>query len=215
MEALLELRRNNHQRGKWNGVRSVYNESFRTMVDLEENCDLIRTVENEVPPGLVQCESFIRALYALSDDERDLDLRVAARLARQEVFRKPGAPEIAFVVSESALRRQYGPPEVMREQIDHMVKLSRLPNVHYQVLPFKTRGQSDLIVDRFVLLRIPSPGVAGPLEFFYTENQAELRYLDEKPLVALFDQVWARLTGAALGFEESRRFMRRVASEYN
>ena len=69
----------------------------------------------------------------------------------------------------------------------------------------------DLIRDRFVLLRIPSPGVPGPLDFAYTENEAELRYLDDKPVVAGFEQVWARLTGVALGFEETRRVMREVA----
>jgi transcriptional regulator with XRE-family HTH domain len=215
VEALLELRRNNHQRGKWTGVRSMYAEPFRTMIDLEENCDLIRTVETEVPPGLLQCESFIRALYALSDDDRDLDARVQARLARQAIFHKPDAPQVAFVISESALRREYGPPEVMREQLNYMIKLSKLPNVHLQVLPFRTRLQSDWIVNRFVLLRIPSPGVAGPLDFAYTENTAELRYLDDKPVVATFEQVWARLTGVALGFEETRRFMRKVAADYS
>jgi transcriptional regulator with XRE-family HTH domain len=215
VEALLELRRNNHQRGKWTGVRSMYAEPFRTMIDLEENCDLIRTVETEVPPGLLQCESFIRALYALSDDDRDLDARVQARLARQAIFHKPDAPQVAFVISESALRREYGPPEVMREQLNYMIKLSKLPNVHLQVLPFRTRLQSDWIVNRFVLLRIPSPGVAGPLDFAYTENRAELRYLDDKPVVATFEQFWARLTGVALGFEETRRFMRKVAADYS
>jgi len=215
VEALLELRRGNHQRGKWSGVRSMYSEPFRTMIDLEENCDLIRTVECEVPPGLLQCEAFVRALYSYHDPGDDLDDRVQARLARQAILCKPNPPQVAFVVSESVLRRQYGRPEVMREQINYMVKLSKLPNVSLQVLPFKTRVQSGWIGDRFVLLRIPSPGVAGPLEFAYTENPAEFRYMDDKSVVGRFEVAWARLTAAALGLEETRRFMRKVAAEYS
>ncbi|GGP49458.1 helix-turn-helix domain-containing protein [Saccharothrix coeruleofusca] len=215
VQALLELRRNNHQRGRWNGVRAKYSEQFRTMVDLEENCDLIRTVESEVPPGLLQCESFVRALYSHGNFGDDLEEHVKARLVRQEIFHKPDPPHVAFVISESSLRRQFGPPEVMREQINYMIKLSRLPNVRLQVLPFKTRVQSGWIGDRFVLLRIPSPGVAGPLEFAYTENEAELRYLDDKKVVDKLDAVWARLTGVALGFEETRRFLRKVAGDYS
>ncbi|MBB5955807.1 transcriptional regulator with XRE-family HTH domain [Saccharothrix tamanrassetensis] len=213
IEALLELRRGNHQRGKWTGIRSMYSESFRTMIDLEENCDLIRTVESEVPPGLLQCEPFIRSLFA--HDPKDLDDRVKARLVRQEIFYKENPPQVAFVISEAALRRQYAPPEVMREQINYMIKLSKLPNIRLQVLPFKTRVQHTAIRDCFVLLRIPSPGAAGPLEFAYTENLAELRYMDDKRIVAAFDQSWARLTGLAMSFEETRRFMRKVAGEYS
>ncbi|QTR02113.1 helix-turn-helix domain-containing protein, partial [Saccharothrix algeriensis] len=52
IDTLMELRRGSGQRGMWTGVRSMYAEQFRTMIDLEEHCDLIRTVESEVPPGL-------------------------------------------------------------------------------------------------------------------------------------------------------------------
>ena len=211
VEALMELRRGSSKRGIWTGIRSVYSEQFRTMVDLEEHCDLIRWVECEVPPGLLQCEAFIRCLYR---EGPDLDERVQARLARQEILTKENAPQVAFVISESALRRRYGPPEVMLEQINHMIKLSKLPNVRLQVLPFHTRVQDTSIRSGVILLRIPSPGVAGPLEFAYTENEAELRYLDDKDAVITFQNTWDRLTGAALGFEETRKFMRKVASEY-
>lgn len=214
IDVLMELRRNNYQRGKWSGIRSLYSESFRTMVDLEEHCDLIRTVESEVPPGLLQCEAFIRALFSHRHTGADLDARVQARLVRQGIYTRTDPPQVAYVISESSLRREYGPPEVMREQVDFMIKQTKRPNVRLQVLPFKTRVQSASIRECFVLLRIPSPGVAGPLEFAYTENEAELRYLDDKTAVATFDESWSRLTAAALGFEDSRKFMRQVASEY-
>lgn len=214
-DVLLELRRNSHQRGKWTGIRSHYSEQFRTRVDLEEHCDLIRIVECEVPPGLLQCKAFIRALYQHAHAGADLDSRVDARLARQAIYTKPDPPEVAFVISESSVRREYGPPEVMREQVEYMIEMSKLPNVRLQLLPFKTRVQSASIGNRFVLLRIPSPGVAGPLEFAYTENEGELRYLDDKTAVAAHDKAWSRLTAAALSFDATRKFLHQVANEYN
>nr|WP_042182681.1 helix-turn-helix transcriptional regulator [Kibdelosporangium sp. MJ126-NF4]CEL15144.1 Putative DNA-binding protein [Kibdelosporangium sp. MJ126-NF4]CTQ93260.1 Putative DNA-binding protein [Kibdelosporangium sp. MJ126-NF4] len=210
---LLELRRGAHQRGRWGGVRRFYNEEFRTMIDLEENCDLIRSIECEVPPGLLQCESFIRAMYPISQME-DRDHRVEARLARQAILHKAEPPDVAFIVSESSLRRMYGSAEVMREQIDYMIKLSKLPNVRLQVLPFRTPVRSSVIRAGFVLLRIPSPGVAGPLELAYTESVAEVRYLDDKKTVDTLDAGWAETTAAALGLEASRKFMREVARDY-
>jgi hypothetical protein len=94
--------------------------------------------------------------------------------------------------------------------------MSRRPGVRLQVLPFKTRGpRTAFIRECFVLLRIASPGVAGPLELTCTENEAESRYLDDEEAVYELDRSWARLTGAALSFEASRRFLRSVAADYS
>jgi transcriptional regulator with XRE-family HTH domain len=110
-EILMELRQNNHQRGRWTGL----------------TC--------EVPPGLLQCPSFVHDLYSGHPYAENL---IEARLARQTILRRDTEPaRVAFIMSESSLRRCYATPEVMREQIDHMIKLSRLSNIQLQVLPFK------------------------------------------------------------------------------
>src|SRR5262245_20577504 len=64
-EALRALRRDNHKRGFWStGYRRAYSEEMRLRVDIEKHADQIRDFEVEVMPGLVQCESYVRALYA-------------------------------------------------------------------------------------------------------------------------------------------------------
>ncbi|MPZ84308.1 MAG: DNA-binding protein [Actinophytocola sp.] len=216
--ALLELRRDNHKRGYWTmGYNRAYSEDTRLLIDLENHADRIRYCEVEVMPGLVQCESYVRALHADLPDEDGvtLDDRVQARLARQRIYDKADPPTVHFVLSESCLRRVWGDEAVMREQLNYLIKLSNRPNVMVQVMPFNAPpGRRSPIGTRFILLHIPSPGAAGPLELAYTEDDTEIRYLDDKKALAKREQAWTRMSTAALSFKESRTFMREVARDF-
>jgi hypothetical protein len=197
--------------------RRAYQEEFRLRIDLEEHADQIRAVAVEVVPGLAQCESYVRALYADTPDEDGLTLddRVQARIARQDIYDKAEPPNVHFVLSESCLRRVWGEATVMREQIDYLIKLSNRPNVMIQVMPFDARpGRRSPIGDRFTLVRVPSPGVAGPLELAYVETVGEIRYLDDKDALTAHEMAWTRLSTAALSFADSRKFMRQVVSDF-
>ncbi len=68
------------QRGRWHGYRSIYSESYRRYVDLEEDAVLIRYVASERLPELLQCEEYVRA--GLLDPSGDVDLAVRAQQAR-------------------------------------------------------------------------------------------------------------------------------------
>ncbi|QWF78681.1 Scr1 family TA system antitoxin-like transcriptional regulator [Amycolatopsis sp. CA-230715] len=218
-EALRELRRDNHKRGFWStGHNRAYGEDLRLLVDLEKMADQIQSFEMEVVPGLLQTEAYARAQHGdlpLDDEGLGVEDFVQARLARQEIVDKADAPTIQFVLSESCLRRMWGDADVMRDQIDHLIKLSNRRHVMIQVFPFKTRpGRRSPIGNRFVLVRVPSPGAAGPLELAYTEGEGERRYQDDRKALAAYESAWARLSNAALRFDESRAFMKDVASEY-
>lgn len=217
-EALRELRRDNHKRGFWStGHNRAYSEDLRLLVDLEKHADQMRSAEVEVVPGLLQCESYAYAMHTDYPELDDLtvDDLVSARMARQTILDKPEPPTVQFVLSESCLRRMWAEAVVMREQINHLIALSNRPNVMIQVMPFDAPpGRRSPIANRFVLLRVPSPGVAGPLELAYTEGEGEIRYLDDKKALTAYESAWARLTSAALSHADSRRFLKRVARDF-
>lgn len=219
LNALSELRRDNHKRGFWStGYKRAYTEDMRLRIDLERHADQIRAADTEIVPGLLQCEPYIRAMY----DEQPtvlegltLEERVQARVARQEILDKPQPPLVHHVLSESCLRRRWAPAKVMCEQIEHLIKLSNRPNIMIQVMPFDMPpGRRSPIGTRFTLLRAPSPGVAGPVELAYLEGEGEIRYLDDKKTLLAYDAAWTRLTTSALSFTESRSFLRRVRDDF-
>jgi len=214
-ETLLDLRRDNNRRGYWSfGFHKAYHPEIRLRIGMEKSAERIRSVEIEVMPGLLQCESYVRALYAGVPDVGGLTFedRVRARVARQHIYKQDDPPTLQFVLSESCLRRMIGDASVMREQLNHLIELTDRPNVMVQVLPFQApQGRNSAIWDRFTLLRVKSPGAAGPLELAYLEGIGEVRYLDDRAALNIYDLAWGRVTAAALSFEDSRAFIREVA----
>jgi hypothetical protein len=219
-ELLHRLRDGSSQRGRWTGYRAVYGDPFRRLIDFEEDAELIRVTEVEVIPGLLQTEAYVRAMFSNPHSESEFPLkdRVRARLDRQKILFKPDAPELRFVLSESCLRRKWGDNAVMREQIEHLIGCSERSNVTIQVLPFElpdSSQQQTWMTYRLTLLRIPAPGLAGPLEVAYSEvGEVDHRFDDDKISLTACDRLWTRLSDCALDTWESRAFLRSVADHY-
>ncbi|NKY53330.1 helix-turn-helix domain-containing protein [Nocardia vermiculata] len=223
LDSLETLRRDNHKRGFWNtGHRRAYLEELRLLVDLEAHASLLRVAEAEIVPGLIQCESYIRALHepppgsrtAGIDRTTTVDDSVRARLARQDVLAGTDAPHFHAVLSESCLRREYGGRTVMAEQLEYLLALSERPNITVQVLPFATTTRGAGMEDRFTLVRVPSPGAAGDLDIAIVESQGDIRYIDHKPAVRARETVWDRLSTAAEDPDRSYAFIDRIARSF-
>lgn len=212
---LADLSKIGNTKGYWDtGYRRAYRQDFRGMVSLEADADLMRIVGTEVLPDIFQTEAFIRRLFSQypEDDSITLDEYVQARLARTEALSNTKA-RFSAVLSESCLHPHYSAPsQIMREQLDYLIELSNRPNIQIQVLPFNMQGRERAVPDRFQLIRIPSRGLAGPLEIVYEETAGRISYIDDALSVAAYQVQWDRLTGSALGFPESRRFMRTLGN---
>ncbi|MEU6191974.1 helix-turn-helix transcriptional regulator [Nocardia sp. NPDC047038] len=215
---LLELHRDNHKRGFWNtGHRRAYIDELRLLVDLENQADRLRETAAEIVPGLLQHPNYIRALHehlqldTTDPDAVTVDDYVQARLARQQNLTRSRPPEFHAILSESCLRRSYGSDAVMLEQVDHLIGLSRRPNIILQVMPFTHQAPGAGMEDRYTLIRVPSPGAAGDLEMAVIEAQGEIRYIDDKPAIAIREKIFARLSVTALSEADSRQFMEHIA----
>jgi hypothetical protein len=224
--ALLEqTHANTSQRGRWTGYRSVYSEDFRRAVDLEEDASVIRVVSVESSPDLLGSEVHVRAMFATSFPDPDaqssqFEAAVAARLARCALLgpdRPDGKPPVTYhaVLSESCLRRIVGNRATMRDWIAHLLKLSAQPNLTLQVIPYTaTLEGSDEALSRFTLLKVPVAGIAGDLEFVFTNLAKEPRYIDDKDLVGNYEDLFRIAAGAALSPQETRRFLKEVDRDY-
>jgi len=94
-------------------------------------------------PGLLQNDAYARAVILLSheaEDPEEIDRRVGLRMARKRLLTRPEAPQLWAVIDEAVLRRPMGGAEVMRDQIEALIKASDLPNVRLQVMPFAPVG---------------------------------------------------------------------------
>ncbi|MEU8305120.1 helix-turn-helix transcriptional regulator [Actinomadura sp. NPDC048955] len=97
--------------------------------DVEGEADVLTWWEHSVIPGLLQKESYARAFLAA-------DEAVAARMARQEILTREVPAPVCLIayISERVLTNFIGSKEVMREQLEHLMVVSELPNVTIQVV---------------------------------------------------------------------------------
>jgi transcriptional regulator with XRE-family HTH domain len=118
----------------------------------EANASTIRQVTPTLVPGLLQIEEYSRALLEAYGTPVDrIERLIESRKERQELFDRAEPPEAFFILDEAALRRAVGGRQVMSRQIDHLIRMSRLPNVSVQALPF-TVGAYPALDGPFVVL---------------------------------------------------------------
>jgi hypothetical protein len=131
-----------------------------------------------------------------------------ARVTRQEVLsRKPTPLRMHTILSEAALTMEVGSPEVVREQLGHIVELSRLPNVTIQVLRFAA-GAHIATRGGFAVLSFERD--EPPLG--YIETLAGELFLESPKEIERLNTVYDHLKTLAMSPAESIKFVRERAS---
>jgi transcriptional regulator with XRE-family HTH domain len=131
-------------------------------------------------PGLLQTERYAEAAEQTTEmplTDRQVRERVDLRLARQAVlYRDPEPLHLVTVLSEGILLDCVGAPDVMVEQLDHLLELGRRSNVQLRILG---HGQAPAAIGGFELLTRRADtdpfmavtfSVAGP-HYFDVEDQ--------------------------------------------
>ncbi|WTW93966.1 helix-turn-helix domain-containing protein [Streptomycetaceae bacterium NBC_01309] len=183
---------------------------FRRWAYLEQRAVSLCTYECRLVPGLLQSESYVRAVFdnsiPLLTDEQ-LAAQATARLERQKMlYERPHVP-FSFIVEESVLRRRLGGVEVMREQIHHILTLSSLRNVTFQVVPLGAEVHACL--DGSVRLLETPEG----RRLAYSEGQQNGRLISDPKEVHLLCERYATLRSQALNPIESRSLLERLRGE--
>ncbi|WP_330288064.1 helix-turn-helix domain-containing protein [Streptomyces sp. NBC_00576] len=131
------------ERGWWEKHRGSLPAGLLDIAELEWHAARVRTVQIMHVPGLLQTEEYARAVFAavLPPLSRlQIELRVAHRLERQQVFARPQPVPYAAYVHEAALRMPFGGSEVTRDQLKRMCAASEQENVEVRVIPFTVSG---------------------------------------------------------------------------
>ncbi|MEU5781845.1 DUF5753 domain-containing protein [Micromonospora lupini] len=112
------------------------------------------------------------------------------------------------ILSEASVRTEVGGPAVLREQLDHLVTLSRLPNVTIQVLRFEAGAH---LADRsgFALLAFePDDPPLG-----YIETLAGELFLESSRDMARLSAAYDNLRTLAMSPAESMKFIKELSED--
>jgi hypothetical protein len=167
---------------------------FREWVTIEQEATALCSFEPMVLPGLLQTEEYARALHEgasqLVGDE--MEQQVAARLARQAILTRDSPPLFVAVLDYTALERPIGGAKVMREQLRHLVEVSRRPRVHLHVVP-KGVGAYPGLNGAFVIATPPEGD-----DVAYLDNQLQGTIVERTVDVHSLRQTWESIRAEAM-----------------
>ncbi|MEV4747468.1 Scr1 family TA system antitoxin-like transcriptional regulator [Streptosporangium sp. NPDC049248] len=120
---------------------------FRPWLEFEREAESMRMWEPLMVPGLLQTEEYARAVLSREPDitDEEAEERVAARMDRQGILRRPKPPTLWIVLDEGILHRPIADPEVMRGQLQHLLEAAESPWIFLQVLPYDAHSVIGLL----------------------------------------------------------------------
>lgn len=134
--------------------------------------------------------------------------RLAGRLFRQAVLDRedPPPPVMCALIDQSALMREIGGPTVMRDQLAHLVAVSRRPNITVQIIP--NTGAHPGLLGAFTAADLG--GAPGIVNF---EDIADGRVTEDAATVSMVALRFYSLRGDALSKGASRELIESVIQE--
>lgn len=208
-DALIQLGKEARRRGWWTRYKDVFSGSY---VVLESEASGIRRCASLIP-GVFQTTDYARAVIAATGPwlgTEEVGRRVAARAARQQaLFSAAEVPHMHVVLDESALRRQVGSPDIMRQQITALAAAARRSDVVLQVMPFGAGACAGMAGD-FVILDFPEPEDPSVV---YTEGLFGDLYLESKGETDRYILAWTQMCEQALDSAASSAMIADLAKD--
>lgn len=191
-------------------ARAQYPAFFRDAAKLEAEAVELHVYDTHVVNGLLQTENYTRALMGMRRpllDEATIEQRVAARLARQEIFDRWPSPLLSFVMEEPVIRRPLGGEQVWRGQLEQLLLLGQKRNVELQVMPLEREDNAG--VDGAFTLLMPRQGT--PVG--YLEVQGRSTLVTEREALHALSARYGIIRAQALTPRESLAFVEKLLGE--
>lgn len=205
---LATLARESRRRGWWHVYGDIMPERFEVYLGLEPEADTLRFYQSQIVPGLLQTESYARALLGAdtaSADSREIDRRAELRIRRQELLTGENPPDIWVVLDESVIHRPIGGPKVMAEQLRHLRRLSEMRHITIQILPF-TAGAHSGLNGSFDILEFTESDIHAP-RLVHLENMTSSLYIEKAAEVKSYTTAFEHLRTSALYPADTLRFL--------
>jgi transcriptional regulator with XRE-family HTH domain len=164
-----------------------------TLIDHEKVARRITGVAPTLVPGLLQTSDYAREILGN-------EARVALRAGRRDILTRSRNPvEFHAVIDSEALVRPIGPPDVMLDQLKHLLRMAQLPNVIVQVVSSTRPGYNPMLAGPFELIEFAK---APPI--VHLEHHRAAAFLWEEDDVRSFVEAAERLRKeVAMSPEES------------
>lgn len=175
-----------------------------TYLDYESGASTIRSFAAAIVPPLLQTEAYAIELYkalpVIGTDESARRLSEVRARRQQLLVESDDAPHLIFVLDEPVLRRPFGSPDHVREQLDHLLAVSRQRNVSLRVVPFAA-GLHAGLQGLFTILQYADD---RDRDVVAVESHTGERLLEQPSNVLEYLRIFDAITRKSLDHDESR-----------
>ncbi|WP_189949219.1 helix-turn-helix domain-containing protein [Streptomyces alanosinicus] len=214
---MLGLAKLDRERRKANGwwQDSPHPGTFSEYIALEDVASRVRAWELSLIPGLFQTAEYARALAVSEgagvwEDPDDIERLVEIRMRRQERLHGERPLQVYAIVWEAALRQLIGGPDIMRAQLEHLLKVAKLPNVRLQVLPFRAGGH-PCITGPFTIISFAE---SEALDVVHTDTIMSTVWVENDVESAAYGAFFDRTARLSLAQRDSARLINTVREEF-
>ncbi len=193
---VLDLRARGNVRGWDSDIRSVVSAVYADYIGYESDAVEAYNAETNLIPGLLQTHAYAASVLDLhlpdiGDEERHE--RLAIRDKRQEVFDRPNPLIFWAVVSESVFRHVIGGPEVMAEQLEHLLSMAKQypTTVNLYVMPEESPWHG-VVFGSFMILSFQR---RWEPDIVYLDGLTSNRFLEREAEVSEYSRLFRRLLG--------------------
>lgn len=194
----------------WREFSAALPSGVDTYLDYESGASTIRSFAATIVPPLLQTEAYAIRLYEalplVASDEVARRL-VEVRARRQHLLvESDNTPQLIFVLDEAVLRRPFGSPDDVHEQLDHLYVVSRQRNVSLRVLPFGA-GLHAGLQGMFTILQFADD---RDRDVVAVESHTGERLLEQPSNVLDYLRIFDEITRKALDHDESRSLVAEI-----
>ncbi|MFF7454008.1 Scr1 family TA system antitoxin-like transcriptional regulator [Kitasatospora sp. NPDC008115] len=191
-------------------ARVRHPEWFRNYASLETSAIEHHDWSSYLAPGLLQTEDYARAVFRMRQPmlaEEMVEIRVTARMARQEILARWPRAVFSWVIDESVLHRRLGGPEVHRRQLERFLEIGDTRGMTLQVMPMD-RAENAGMDGSFILITPKGRPQTG-----YMEVQMNGRLITDAEEVRLLNVRYGNLRAQAHSPQESLSLIEKMLGE--
>lgn len=171
---------------------------MRTLLDFEDSAEVITTVSPLLIPGLLQAPGYVKAIMAAGGvPAAEIPTRVAVRIGRQATIAGRAPTKLVAYIGESALRWVVGSPDVMADQLEHLLDVGRRPNIDLRAIPYAS-GWSPAMEGPFTLIDPKADQERPSMPVVHIENRRSGLFLHEVEDVDTYRQAVDAVQVAAM-----------------
>jgi len=191
----------------WRDYSDIFENEFP---GFENDASRIRVFMPLVLPGLLQTQDYAEAFMRIGPRPPAWRRKVLdTRLRRQEILSRPGdtTPMLTAVITEASLQYQWGPRADRRDQIEHLVDMSRRPNIDLRIQRFidgPPLGLSAINIFDFS---------EGELSIAFTETDFAVVEVNDSDQVSRYIQSFEKAVDGALEPSDTTIYLRQLADQ--